>query len=238
MAKKVAGDAPQVDGDDVDAGAPSGGDRRSEAWTSSDDGGGQQQCSADAAPSLNPFADLASLNLGASYVEDGIKVKRKLLTMPMGSPDKRQFFRAYREDKAFIARIYERPVPGELRPVPYFVAPALHGDASLGRVLKTVKLVRCIYFDTHAPFLWPISIGHRDNAWSRTALDIVAAAEEGYVRCVPDGRNGYAIEYPEQRLGEPTWPELSQSEWYDLAFKGRVIDSFEHEVLRELRGVC
>ncbi len=165
-----------------------------------------QKC-ADAQPAnLNPFTDLASLNLGASYVDDGIKVKRKLLTMPMGSPDKRQFFRAIREGKAFIARIYERPVPGELRPTPYFVD------------------------------LWAISVGQRDNAWSRTGLEIVAAAEERYVRCVPNGRDGYAIEYPEQDLGEPSWPELSQSEWYDLAFKGRVIDSFDHEVLRELRG--
>ncbi len=240
MAKNVAGPNPQDDDEDgvVEAGAPSGGDRRSEVWTSSDDGEGSQQGSTDAAHSLNPFADLASLNLGARYVEDGIKVKRKLLTMPMGSPDKRQFFRVIREVIAFVARIYEQLVPGELQPVKYFVAPALHGDASLGRVLKTVRLVRCVYYDTHSPFLWPISVGQRDNAWSRTALDIVAAAEEGYVRCVPDGRNGYAIEYPEQCLGEPSWPELSQSEWYDLAFKGRVIDSFEHEVLRELRGAC
>jgi len=53
---------------------------------------------------------------------------------------------------------------------------------------------------------------------------------------VPNGRDGYAIELPERDLGDPSWPELSQSEWYDLAFKGRVIDSFDHEVLRELRG--
>ena len=185
---------------------------------------------------MNPFADLASLNLGANYTTDGIRVKRKLLTMPMGSPDKKQFFRAIREETDFIARVYERPVPGDLKPTVYFVAPSLQGDASLARVLKMVKLVRCVYHDTHAPFLWPISIGQRDNAWSRTALDIASAAADGYVRCVPDGRNGYAIELPEDPLGEPTWPELTRSEWFDLAFKGRVIDSFDHEALRELRG--
>lgn len=243
MTKKAAGSAPQVgvdvDDDDDDvfgAGDPLRGDREPVGHSPSDCDSDPQQGSTDAAVPLNPFIDLASLNLGASYVDDGIKVKRKLLTMPMGSPDKRQFFRAFRESQAFIARIFERPVPGELRPVPYFVGPALHGDASLGRVLKTVRLVRCVYYDTHAPFLWAISVGQRDNAWSRTGLEIVAAAEEGYVRCVPNGRDGYVIESPVQDLGEPDWPELSQSEWYDLAFKGRVIDSFDHEVLRELRG--
>jgi hypothetical protein len=241
MAKSIAGDAPQDDDDDVvddvlGAGDPVGDDSFLEDRQPVDGDAQPQQGPVDTAVPLNPFADLASLNLGASYVDDGIKVKRKLLTMPMGSPDKRQFFRAIREGQAFIARIYERPVPGELRPTPYFVAPVLHGDASLGRVLKTVRLVRCVYYDTHAPFLWAISVGQRDNAWSRTGLEIVAAAEEGYVRCVPNGRDGYAIEFPEQDLGEPSWPELSQSEWYDLAFKGRVIDSFDHEVLRELRG--
>ena len=240
MTKQAAGPAPQ-DGDDEDddvfgAGDAPKGDREPAGQSPSGGDSDPQQGSTDAVVPLSPFTDLASLNLGASYVDDGIKVKRKLLAMPMGSPDKRQFFRVIRESQAFIARIYERPVPGELRPVPYFVGPALHGDASLGRVLKTVRLVRCVYWDTHAPFLWAISVGQRDNAWSRTGLEIVAAAEGGYVRCVPNGRDGYAIEYPEQDLGEPSWPELSQSEWYDLAFKGRVIDSFDHEVLRELRG--
>lgn len=234
MHKSIPGNTPH---EDNDARQPLE-DGRPVVETPSSDGVAAPQETPVVEPvaSLNPFADLASLNLGASYVDDGIKVKRKLLTMPMGSPDKRQFFRAIREAQAFIARIYERPVPGELRPVSYFVAPALHGDASLAKVLKTVRLVRCVYYDTHSPFLWAISVGHRDNAWSRTALDIVVAAEVGYVRCVPDGRNGYAIEYPEQDLGEPSWPELSQAQWYDLAFKGRVIDSFDHEALRELRG--
>jgi hypothetical protein len=241
MAIKVAGDCPQGDDDDDDEGVfsdrqPLGGDPQPAKESRRDGDAAPRQDSAEAGPPLSPFADLASLNLGASYVDDGIKVKRKLLTMPMGSPDKRQFFRAIREGQAFIARIYERPVPGELRPTPYFVDPSLHGDASLGRVLKTVRLVRCVYYDTHAPFLWAISVGQRDNPWSCTGLEIVAAAEVGYVRCVPNGRDGYAIEYPEQDLGEPRWPELSQPEWYDLAFKGRVIDSFDHEVLRELRG--
>jgi len=234
MAKTIAGAAPH---DDDDARQPLE-DGRPVVETPSSEGVVAPQETPVVAPevSLNPFADLASLNLGASYVDDGIKVRRKLLTMPMGSPDKRQFFRAIRESQAFIARIYARPVPGELQPVLYFVAQALYGDASLGRVLKTVQLVRCVYYGTHAPFLWAISAGQRDNAWSRTGLEVAAAAEERFVRCVPNGRDGYAIEYPEQNLGEPSWPELSQSEWYDLAFKGRFIDSLDHEAIRELRG--
>jgi hypothetical protein len=235
MLKPNAGAAPHDD--DNDARQPLE-DGRPVVGTPSSDGvvAPQETPVVEPAVSLNPFADLASLNLGANYTTDGIKVKRKLLTMPMGSPDKKQFFRAIREETDFIARVYERPVPGDLKPTVYFVAPALHGDASLARVLKMVKLVRCVYHDTHLPFLWPISIGQRDNAWSRTALDIAAAAADGYVRCVPDGRNGYAIELPENLLGEPTWPELTRAEWFDLAFKGRVIDSFEHEAIRELRG--
>ena len=234
MAKLIAGAAPHGD-DDVRQPLEDG---RQVVETPSSEGIVAPQETPVVAPavSLNPFADLASLNLGANYTTDGIRVKRKLLTMPMGSPDKKQFFRAIREETDFIARVYERPVPGDLKPTVYFVAPSLQGDASLARVLKMVKLVRCVYHDTHAPFLWPISIGQRDNAWSRTALDIASAAADGYVRCVPDGRNGYAIELPEDPLGEPTGPELTRTEWFDLAFKGRVIDSFDHEALRELRG--
>jgi hypothetical protein len=234
MAKLIAGATPHVDDD---AHQPLEDGRQVVETPSSEGVVVPEEASVVASTvSLNPFTDLASLNLGASYTTDGIKVKRKLLTMPMGSPDKKQFFRAMREETDFIARIYERPVPGDLRPTVYFVAPSLHGDPSLSRVLKMVKLVRCVYFDTHAPFLWPISIGQRDSAWSRTGLSIAAAACDGYVRCVPNGKDGYAIELPEDPLGEPTWPELTRSEWFDLAFKGRVIDSFEHEAIRELRG--
>lgn len=236
MAKSISGKSPQHGDDEhLQGEGASGKVLESQPLAEGDvQAGDGQGC--DPTVSLNPFADLESLNVGANYPDDGIKVTRKLLTMPLGSPDKRQFFRAFREEQDFIARIYERPVPGELRPVSYFVDPSLHGDPSLGRVLKTAKLVRCVYYDTHAPFLWAISVGQRDNAWSRTALDIVAAAEEGFVRCVPDGRNGYMIEYPQRSLGEPEWPELTRGEWFDLAFKGRVIDSFEHEAIRELLG--
>jgi len=234
MAKLIAGAAPHGDND---VRQPLEGGRQVVETPSSEGVVAPQETPVVApAVSLNPFADLASLNLGANYTTDGIKVKRKLLTMPIGSPDKKQFFRAIREEVDFTARLYERPVPGDMRPTVYFVAMCLHGDASLARVLKMVKLVRCVYHDTHAPFLWPISIGQRENAWSKTALEIVSAAMEGYVRCVPDGSNGYAIELPEKPLGEPTWPELTQAEWFDLAFKGRFIDSFDHEAIRELRG--
>ncbi len=234
MAKLIAGAAPHGD-DDVRQPLEDG---RQVIETPSSEGVVAPQEAPPVAPavSLNPFADLASLNLGASYTTDGIRVKRKILAMPMGSPDKKQFFRAIREETDFIARLYERPVPGELKPTIYFVAPSLHGDASLARVLKMVKLVRCVYYDTNQGFVWPISIGQRDNAWSRTALDIASAAADGFVRCVPNSPNGYAVELPEDPLGEPTWPELTRSEWFDLAFKGRVIDSFDHEALRELRG--
>ncbi|MFZ4638579.1 MAG: hypothetical protein ACOYMC_14310, partial [Pirellulales bacterium] len=86
MAINAAGAAPQDDDNDVfGAGVPSEGDRQPVGRSPSGSGSDPQQGSTDAAASLNPFTDLAALNLGASYVDDGIKVKRKLLTMPMGS---------------------------------------------------------------------------------------------------------------------------------------------------------
>jgi len=141
MAKSVAGDPP-LGADDARQPLEDG---RQVVETPSSGGVvlPQETPVVEPAASLNPFADLAALNLGANYTTDGIKVKRKLLTMPMGSPDKTQFFRAIREETDFIARVYERPVAGDLRPTVYFVTPALHGDVSLARVLKIVKLVGC-----------------------------------------------------------------------------------------------
>ena len=35
---------------------------------------------------------------------------------------------------------------------------------------------------------------------------------------------------------EPVWPEVSLQQLLEIAFKGRVIDTMDHPVLRRLRG--
>ena len=37
-------------------------------------------------------------------------------------------------------------------------------------------------------------------------------------------------------LGDPVWPEKSLAELLRLGFEGKVIDSLDHPVLRELAG--
>jgi len=47
-----------------------------------------------------------------------------------------------------------------------------------------------------------------------------------------------AYEYHVARniLDEPKWPDKSMGELCRIAFSGRIIDSFDHDVLKELRG--
>jgi len=46
----------------------------------------------------------------------------------------------------------------------------------------------------------------------------------------------YDIDEAHGKLGEPEWPELSMGELLKIAFKDRYIDSYDHPVLKRLRG--
>ncbi len=46
----------------------------------------------------------------------------------------------------------------------------------------------------------------------------------------------YSLYKAKGELGEPQWPNETYRELIELAFKGLVVDSMEHSVIRELDG--
>ncbi len=89
-------------------------------------------------------------------------------------------------------------------------------------------------------FLWPCRIPDetgRSNSWHESALEAADLAREKWVRISADMSLGaYRIYVAGGQLPEPEWPEESLGELLKIAFKSRYIDSFDHPVLKRLRG--
>lgn len=92
-----------------------------------------------------------------------------------------------------------------------------------------------------AVFLWPVVLPGADgkwNDWHRSAAEAVKLARSKWVRVVSNrAAGGYDVELPQAELPDPEWPEADFGQLIGLAFRDRIIDSEQHPVLLNLRGV-
>ncbi|MFO0967885.1 MAG: hypothetical protein U0793_20180 [Gemmataceae bacterium] len=89
-------------------------------------------------------------------------------------------------------------------------------------------------------FVWPVRLPGPDGKiddWNRSALEAASMAESRWVRVASNMALGaYDVFEATADWPEPDWPALPLNEILRVAFKGRVIDSLDHPVLRRLRG--
>jgi hypothetical protein len=181
-------------------------------------------------PLPDPF-DPASLRLSAADTA-GIGAKRVIVTVTVGKPEKQDFVRAHHDashqlDTATLVDSVDRQH--------YLVAPALWGE--LSREIKPVRLVTAL--TRHGKlFLWPATLpppDGRTNQWHESMLAAQNLATKKWVR-VMSGKSEYEVLEPTHAIPEPEWPDITFREILRLAFKGRLIDSMDHPVLKALRG--
>jgi hypothetical protein len=89
--------------------------------------------------------------------------------------------------------------------------------------------------------IWPIRLpgedGRLDN-WNQSAMEAAQIAEEKWVRVAANMSLGaYDVFEAMGELPEPEWPDISFNELITIAFKGRIIDSPDHPVLKRLKGL-
>jgi hypothetical protein len=187
----------------------------------------------DDSKSPDPF-DPASLRIDPSN-ESGSGVKKLLLHIPVRKPHRQEFFRChpssdYRDRFAVLELKEERET--------YLVARDI--AAELAGEIRVVEIRLCIS-RSGAPFLWPVPLPAEDgrrNAWHETAREAADIAETKWTRMSSNmGAGCYDVAVAPDGLTEPKWPEQTFRELLKLAFgKGRLIDNFEHPVLKRLRG--
>jgi hypothetical protein len=93
---------------------------------------------------------------------------------------------------------------------------------------------------TNVLFMWPVRVPAADgrvNGWHQSAADAAQHAMRSWVRIKSNMSLGaYEIFEAASSIPDPDWPDLSFEDIYRIAFKGRLIASPDHPVIKRLRG--
>ncbi len=180
----------------------------------------------------DPF-DPEALRLSQDFAQLA-DVKHVLATVPVRKPGRQDYVRV-RPDSEFQITTAILQLKDERED--YLVAPELRHEL-FGEVVP-MTLFTAINRQG-VLFFWPCRIPDetgRSNPWHESALEAADLAREKWVRISADMSLGaYRIYVAGGQLPEPEWPEESLGELLKIAFKSRFIDSFDHPVLKRLRG--
>ena len=88
-------------------------------------------------------------------------------------------------------------------------------------------------------FLWPVKLSTPDgnaNEWHRSAAEAAVRAMACWLRVKADkALGGYAIYEASSTIPDPTWPTETLEELLQIGFRGRLVDSLKHPVIKDLR---
>jgi hypothetical protein len=183
----------------------------------------------------DPFADLSKLRLDQSFVETAGATK-VLATVPVRRPLKQDWVRVhpaeeYRMPFAFIELKDER----ERYLVMPSIAAAVPTEIVTEMLYTTINRQRVVS-------LWPVPLPASDgrvNEWHRSAQEAAELAMHRWVRLVSNMSLGaYEIFEAPGQIPDPEWPESTFQELLRIGFRDRIIESFDHPVLKRLRGEC
>ena len=185
--------------------------------------------------SNDPFADLSKLRLSQAFTES-VGTKKLLTTVPVRKPGKQEFVRVhphaeYRGPFAVIEIKDDREF--------YLLMPDI--AAALPEEFRSMMLYTTINRQ-HTVALWPVQLPDSDGRaleWHRSAHEAASRAVQAWIRIVPNmNLGGYDLHEAIGKIPEPEWPQHSFQDLLRIAFRERIIDSFDHPVLKRLRGEC
>lgn len=186
------------------------------------------------APTPDPF-DPAQYRLSPN-LSAAAGVKRMQLTIPVGNPPKSRFVRTHPLDKyAMTAAVIDLKDDRET----FLIIPEMVEELAAEPTLAIKRLTTGI--DKQGSlFIWAVRLpgpDGRSNSWSESALQAVEIARKHWVRVSANMQaGGYDLLQATGNIPDPEWPEMSFREILSTAFKGKLVDSLDHPVIRRLRG--
>ncbi|MFH0975862.1 MAG: hypothetical protein V1874_08785 [Spirochaetota bacterium] len=174
------------------------------------------------------FSNLDTLKISQDFSEEKI-IKKILTEIQTKKPDKQQFIRSHSKwvISALIINLKEK---GET----YFIHPSLISELSDEAI--QVKLFTSITLQGEL-FIWPVPYPS-DNQWHKSALEAAQFAINKWIRVRSNqSQNRYQIYEPVDNFPEPEWPDITFNEILRIAFKNRTIESVDHPVVKNLRGI-
>jgi hypothetical protein len=194
-----------------------------------------EQVKPTTAESADLFTDISKLRLDQSFLETG-GAKKILSTVPVRKPHPQHFIRvhpdaAYREPFAVIELKEDR----ERYLVTPTIAAALPAEIVSEMLFTAINRQKVV-------FLWPVRMPAADgrtNEWHRSAMEHAERAMTEWIRVQANMDLGaYEATSAPGKLSEPEWPDYPFNDLVRIAFRERIIASFDHAVLKRLRGEC
>jgi hypothetical protein len=203
--------------------------------TTPDETAGPDTAHVQGTADVDPFdLDAQKVHGAEAYVQD------MLVTVSARKPDRSQFFRVRSGPEWTIDLfLFTRKMEGRAGET-YMIAPTIRDElpVSVREEVKLHRLFVCVD-KRGVPFIWPARLPNplMPSAYHTSALDIAKVAEEKWVRMYSDTAAGYyKMHVAEGDYGEPAWTQFKLGELVKLAYKERLIDSLDHDVIKELVG--
>jgi hypothetical protein len=173
--------------------------------------------------------DQSFLNVGAA--------KKLLTTVPVRKPNKQDFVRVNPDpDYRLPVGLIELKENGEM----FLVVRAISQELSeseffLATLYLTINRQKVLS-------VWPVKLpaaDGRSNDWHTSAAAAAERAMCTWIRLAANRSLGaYEISEAIADYGEPEWPNMAFMEILKIAFKNRLIDSSDHAVIQQLRGLA
>ena len=188
---------------------------------------------ATAIPQSPALVDISSLRITTNF-GDRMGVKKILINVPVGKPNKSTFFRVRDgQDWEFPAYTFDKKEVNEK----YILSPAM---AEI--VPESVRAVR-IYAAVDRrgnPMLIPLPLPGEDgrtNPWHNSLAIAIERAKHKWVRVVANMQAGTNDLLEAQgELDPPEWGEETIDQLVDIAFRGKIISNIDHPIIQELLG--
>lgn len=195
---------------------------------------GSQIPNTSSVPAPNPF-DPSRLRLSQDFTA-ALGVKKLLTTVPVRKPSKEWFVRCHPD---LTYRIETCVVELKEDNETYLVDPSLWHQLAGESTFSPRLLITTVNKQGNV-FLWPIRLpspdGRHDD-WNKSALEAAHYATKDWVRVQANMSLGaYDVHQANSDLGDAEWSVPPFSELLRIAFKDRFIDTFDHPVLKRLRG--
>ncbi len=184
-------------------------------------------------PSAPPAEmDLKGLALSQDYTSLA-PVKKTILKVPIQKPSAQTWFQISPEPAWQI----QVPVIELKQDREHYIVARDMRDELDGEWIP--KLLAGVVTKQGTVMFWPIRLPGPDgklDAWNASALEIVRSFADRWIRVRSNMESGsYEAIEPVSKFPPPEWPADPQA-MFKIAFRGRVITSADHPVVRQLRG--
>ena len=176
-------------------------------------------------------------NLAISQDFSGLTETKRLLTIVrVCKPNKESWVRTSPDTENWIVgSVLELKSDGDET---YWLLPKIR-DALIGEpCLKAVRLILAVDRQGN-PFFWKIGMpdpNGRSQPWVDSLMDAANLAKTKWVRVAWSmATRGYELTEAEIKA-DPKWPVESLRDLLNIAFRGRIVSTMEHPILRTLRG--